>query len=165
MPPLEARVQAMPLLSPFPREALEFATAAERAGRLILAARRGLAKARGLSVAAWRLLEIIGRARGRMTVALAARRLRVSRQAVREAAGALRASGLLTVVADPASRKELRLLATPKGGLARAELNEIMATFLLEMTNDLRCDELTAAAGLLNRMAWRIRRCESVMRK
>jgi len=100
-----------------------------------------------------------------MTIVLAARRLKVSRQSVREAAGALRVSGLLAVVADPANRKELRLLATPKGGLARAELNEIMETFLLEMTNDLRSEELTTAAGLLNRMAQRIRRCESVMRK
>ena len=153
------------MLSPFPREALEFATAAERAGRLILAARRGFGKARDLSVAAWRLLELVGRSQGRLTIAHAARRLQVSRQSVREAAGALRVSGLLTVVADAVNRKDRRLLATPKGGLVRAELNEIMATFLLEMTNDFRREELTAAAGLLNGMAQRICRCESVMRK
>lgn len=153
------------MLSPFPREALEFASAVERAGRMIHAARRGLGKARGLSIADWRLLEVIGRSRGRMTIALAARRLQVSRQAVREAAHVLQARGLLAVVADPASRKAHRLLETPKGGLARAELNDLMATFLLEMTNDLRREELTITTGMLNHMAWRIRRCESVMRK
>jgi DNA-binding MarR family transcriptional regulator len=168
MPRVEAMClapgDAMSLLSPFPREALEFTTAVERAGRLILAARRGLGKAHGLSVAAWRLLEVVRRSHGRMSIAIAARRLGVSRQAVREAANALGARHLLAVVPDPANRKELLLLTTPKGGLARAELSEVMATFLLEMTNDLRREEMIAATGLLNRLAWRIRRCETVLR-
>jgi DNA-binding MarR family transcriptional regulator len=137
LPPESAR-----LLNLFPHEALKFASAAEHAGRMILAARRGLGKARGLSLADWRLLEVIGQSRGRMTFALAARRLQVSRQAVREAARVLQVRGLIAIMADPMNRKDLRLLVTPKGELERTGLNDLFSDFLLEMTDDIPREDL-----------------------
>ena len=157
------RPESARLLNLFPREALEFASATEHAGRMILDARRGLGKARGSSLADWRLLEVIGQSRGRMTFALAARRLRVSRQAVREAARVLQARGLVAIVADRLNRKELRLLATPKGELERAGLNDLLSDFLLEMTDDIPRENLVSATRLLSGLARRIGRCETVI--
>jgi DNA-binding MarR family transcriptional regulator len=132
---------------------------------MILAARRGLGKARGWSLADWRLLEVIGQCRGRMTFALAARRLQVSRQAVREAARVLQARGLVAIVADPVNRKDLRLLATPKGELERASLNDLFSDFLLEMTDDIPREDLITATRRLSGLASRIGRCETVIRR
>ena len=47
------------LLSPWPREALEFTNALERAGRALRIARRGLSGAYGLTVAEWRMLRAL----------------------------------------------------------------------------------------------------------
>jgi DNA-binding MarR family transcriptional regulator len=153
------------LLNPFPREALEFASAVERAGQMILAARRGLGKARGLSLADWRLLEVIGQSRSRLSFAITARRLQVSRQTVREAARVLQARGLVAIVADPLNRKELRLLATPTGELERAGLDDLMSDLLLEMTDDIPLEDLIAATRVLSGLARRMGRCETVIRR
>ena len=151
------------LLSPYPQEAIAFATAIERAGRLIMAARHGLAAAHGLTVPAWRLMAVISRTQRRASAARIARLLRMSRQAVRQMAGDLQERGLLSMPPGPESRKETQLLLTPKGHIAMAELDETLRFLLLEMTSESPQDRLTAAASLLNGFSGRLRRCETIL--
>jgi DNA-binding MarR family transcriptional regulator len=151
------------LLSPHPQEAMAFVTAVERAGRLIMAARRGLAAEHGLTVPAWRLLAMISRSQNRTSPARIARQLRISRQAVRDMAGDLRERGLLTMPKGPANRKEMQLLLTPEGHRSIAELDETLRFLLLEMTNDVSPETLTAVAGLIHGFSARLRRCETIL--
>jgi DNA-binding MarR family transcriptional regulator len=144
------------LLSPHPQEAIAFVTAVERAGRLIMAVRRGFAAEHALTVPAWRLLVMISRSRGRTSLARIARQLRISRQAVRDMAGDLRERGLLTM-------PEKQLLLTPEGHRLIAILDETLRFLLLEMTNDVPQETLTAAANLLNGFSARLRRCETIL--
>ena len=151
------------LLSPHPQEATAFATAVERAGRLIMAARRRLAAELGLSVPAWRLLATISRSQSGTSLARTARQLGISRQAVRDMAGDLRERGLLTMPKGPANRKETRLLLTQDGHRSIAQLDETLRFLLLEMTNDVPRETLTATADLLNCFSARLRRCETIL--
>lgn len=151
------------LLSPYLHEAIAFTTAIERAGRLIMAARHGLATAHGLSVPAWRLLVVISRTRRRASAARIARLLRMSRQAVRQTAADLCGRGLISMPRGPANRKETQLLLTPKGHIAMAELDETMHFLLLEMTSEIPQETLTAAADLLNTFSAQLRRCETIL--
>jgi len=151
------------LLSPHPQEAMAFAAAVERAGRLVMAARYGLAVAQGLTVPIWRLLAVIARSQSRTSISRIARRLQISRQAVRELAGDLRERGLLTMPRGPASRKETLLILTPGGHRAMSQLDETLRFLLLEMTSDVPQETLTAAADLLNGFSARLRRCETIL--
>ena len=144
------------LLSPHPQEAMALVTAVERAGRLIMAVRRGLAAEHGLTVPAWRLLAVISRSPSRTSLARIARQLRISRQAVRDMAGDLRERGLLTMA-------EKQLLLTPEGHRSIAQLDETLRFLLLEMTSDVPQETLTAAAELLNGFSARLRRCETIL--
>ncbi len=151
------------LLSPHPQEAMAFVTAAERAGRLVMAARHGLAAAHGLTVPAWRLLTVISRPQRRTNLARIARHLRISRQAVREMACDLRERGLLTMSRGPSSRKETLLVLTAEGRTSMAQLDETMRFLLLEMTSEVPKETLAAAAELLNGFSARLRRCETIL--
>jgi DNA-binding MarR family transcriptional regulator len=151
------------LLSPHPQEAITFVTAVERAGRLIMAVRRGLAAEHDLTVPAWRLLAVIARAQRRPGLARIARLLGISRQAVRDMAGDLRERGLLTMPCGPGSRKETLLVLTPEGHTEMAQLDETLRFLLLEMTNDVPPEALTASANLLNGFSARLRRCETIL--
>lgn len=151
------------LLSPYPREAIAFATAVERAGRLIRDARDGLAAAHDLTVPAWRLLAVIARPQRRASPARIARLLRISRQAVHQMACDLHERGLLSMPRGPASRKETLLVLTPKGHIAMADLDETLRFLLLEMTSEVPQETLTAAADLLNGFSARLRRCETIL--
>jgi DNA-binding MarR family transcriptional regulator len=144
------------LLSPHPQEAIAFVTAVERAGRLIMAVRRGFAAEHDLTVPAWRLLAVIARAQRRPGLARIARLLGISRQAVRDMAGDLRERGLLTM-------PEKQLLLTPEGHTEMAQLDETLRFLLLEMTNDVPPEALTASANLLNGFSARLRRCETIL--
>jgi len=151
------------LLSSHPQEAMAFVTAVERAGRLVMAARHGLADAHGLTVAAWRLLAVITQLQSRPSIPRIARRLRISRQSVRGMARDLHERGLLTMPRGPASRKESLLHLTPEGHRSMAELDETMRFLLLEMTSDIPREALIATADLLNGFSARLRRCETIL--
>ena len=153
------------LLSPYLQEAIAFGTAVERAGRLIMAARHGLATAHGLTVPAWRLLAVISQMRRRPSLPRVARRLRISRQSVRQMAGELHERGLLSMPTGPASRKERLVVLTPKGHLAMTRLDETLRFLLREMTNDFPQETLTATADLLNGFSARLRACETILRR
>ena len=151
------------LLSPYLQEAIAFGTAVERAGRLIMAARHGLATAYGLTVPAWRLLAMISQMQRRPSLPRIARRLRISRQAVRQMACDLHERGLLSMPTGPASRKERLAMLTPRGHLAMTQLDETLRFLLLEMTSEVPRETLTATADLLNGFSARLRACETIL--
>lgn len=140
------------LLSPWPDEAMQFAGAVERAGRLILAARRGLSAALSLTVPTWRLLKAVSQSRGDLSVAGAARRLRLARQTMRAIALDLRRKGWLELNRCPVDRRIWRLALTPEGTRILAQLETVMRVLLLEMTNDISLESLEVTTELLNRM-------------
>lgn len=152
------------LFSAWPDEARAFARAAERAGRLIRAARRGIAAHDGLSLAEWRLLAVTRTLTGRSQAAIA-RRLRVSRQAVHTMARGLRSTGCLATGRGTANRKSVQLLLTSAGALRLAVLDETLWTALLEVTNDVAREDLVTSTDALNRFSVRLRRCETIMRR
>ena len=115
------------ILSTWPREALEFANALERAARALRTARRGLSGAYGLTVAEWQMLRALrsprkstaasagAGMRQERSVAELARRLRISRQAAHRTAARLERAGLLRCVPRGGDRR-LRLASlTPDG--------------------------------------------------
>ena len=130
---------------------MAFATAIERAGRLIMAARHGLAATQVLTVPAWRLLAAISRTQGRTSHARIARRLGISRQAVRDMVGELHERGLLATSCGPTNRKEIHLLVTPDGHDMMAHLDETLCFLLREMTRDVPRETLTAAVVTADR--------------
>jgi DNA-binding MarR family transcriptional regulator len=152
------------LFSAWPQEARDFAIAIERAARMIRAARRGIAGGAELTLANWRLLALVHRAPARSPARLA-RRLRVSRQAVHAMARRLQQAGHLAVARCPGKRKSVELTLTPRGGLLLATLNETLLTALLEVSNDIPRDALVGMAARLNRYAFRLRRCEALLRR
>jgi DNA-binding MarR family transcriptional regulator len=163
------------LLSPCPREALEFTNALERAGRALRVARRGLSCAYGLTVAEWRMLRALrpprnstGRAGANIgqerSVAELARRLRISRQAAHRTATGLELAGLLRYVPHGDDRR-LRLASlTPAGERSLERLESTLRTLLLEMTSNMSPYWLEPLTDALTRLSGRLRSCSSVLR-
>ena len=133
------------LLSPWPREALEFTNALERAGRALRVARRGLSGAYGLTVAEWRML----------------RALRPPRNSTGPSAGV--GVGRERNVAALARRLRLASL-TPDGERSLQRLESTMRTLLLEMTNSISPYWLEPLTEALTRLSDRLRSCPSVLR-
>ena len=149
------------VLSTWPREALEFTNALERAARALRTARRGLSGAYGLTVAEWRMLRAL---RSPRSVAELARRLRISRQAAHRTAARLERAGLLRCVPRGGDRR-LRLASlTPDGERSLERLESTMRTLLLEMTNDISSHWLEPLTDALTRLSDRLRSCPSVFR-
>jgi len=164
------------LLSPWPREALEFTNALESAGRALRVARRGLSGAYGLTVAEWRMLRALrpprnttGRCAGvvvgqERSVAELARRMRISRQAAHRTATGLERVGLLRYAKRGGDRR-LRLASlTPDGERSLERLESTMRTLLLEMTNGISPYWLEPLIAALTRLSDRLRCCPSVLR-
>ena len=149
------------ILSTWPREALAFINALERAGRALRIARRGLSFAYGLTVAEWRMLRAL---RSSRSVAELARRLRISRQAAHRTAARLERAGLLRCVPRGSDRR-LRLASlTPDGERSLERLESTMRTLLLELTNDISPYRLEPLTDALARLSDRLRAFPSVFR-
>ena len=168
--PLTRRPRYSPL-SPWPREALAFINALERAGRALRVARRGLSAAYGLTVAEWRMLRALrppqhwsGSCAGADThrersVAALARRLRISRQAAHRTATGLERAGLLRYVSRGGDSR-LRLASlSPDGERSLERLESTMRKLLLEMTNDIYPYRLEPLADALTRLSERLWSC------
>ena len=164
------------ILSPWPREALEFTNALERAARALRTARRGLSGAYGLTVAEWQMLRALrsprkstaasagAGMRQERSVAELARRLRISRQAAHRTAARLERAGLLRCVPRGGDRR-LRLASlTPDGEHSLERLESTMRRLLLEMTNDISPHWLEPLTDVLTRLSDRLRSCPSVCR-
>ena len=168
--PITRRARYSPL-SPWPREALAFINALERAGRALRVARRGLSGAYGLTVAEWRMLRALrppqhwsGSCAGPVThrersVAALARRLRISRQAAHRTATGLERVGLLRYVWGGGDRR-LRLASlTPDGTRSLERVESTMRRLLLEMTNNISPHTLEPLTDVLTRLSGRLRSC------
>jgi DNA-binding MarR family transcriptional regulator len=152
------------LLNPWPREALQFAAALERAGRWLLAARRGLSASYGLTVAEWRMLRAIRESSAEPSIAALARRLDVTRQTAQRTAVGLQESGWLRLGPRNTDRRILVASLTAAGEAWLAELESTMRALLLEMTNDLSPQTLEIMSDALARLARRLRSCRSILR-
>jgi len=153
-----------PLLSPWPEQAIAFTTAIERVARLIARARSGMASHFELTTPGWRMLRAIAGPGPPVTLTGVARRLHVTRPSARETAGRLRDAGYLSIGRSSGDRRARLLDATEAGLESLSELDAALQFLLLEVTNDIAHADLEATARLLNRIATRIGRCETVLR-
>jgi DNA-binding MarR family transcriptional regulator len=114
---------------------------------LLLSAEERLARPAGITGARWQVLEVVGH--GPVTLAQAARTLGLTRQAVRETAGALVSLGMLERRANPYDRRAPLLALTPRG---RATVRAV-ARRRTEWTNRLAAraaqTDLPAITGVL----------------
>lgn len=159
------RARKFQLLSPWRREARAFAVAVERAGRFLRRARRGLAKARGVSLEEWRLLKVVSDTRDHRSMARMARRLGISRQAVQFMSMRLQHRGWLATAPGPVNRKNRCLLLTVTGARLFAELDKTMDALRLEVSSEIPRETLSATTTLLDRLSSRLRRCEILTRR
>lgn len=161
-PPSAARYQ---LLSPYPEQALAFTTAIERVARLIGRARTGMSSLFDLTVPGWRMLSLVELSGSIATLTHLARQLHLSRPSARETATRLRDIGYLAIGRSPGDRRLCILTVTDAGLECLSELDGCIRFLLLEMTNDVPAAHLVDAAQVLNRMASRLRACETVLRR
>lgn len=159
---MSARYQ---LLSPWPEQALAFTTAIERVARLIVRARSGMAAHFQLTVAGWRMLRFVEQSGSKATLTQLSRRLRVTRPSAREMAGRLCHVGYLSIGRSPGDRRRRRLTLTVAGKECLSEVDASIEALLLEMTNDVPAECLVDAARIMDRMARRLRACETVFRR
>lgn len=159
---MSARYQ---LLSPWPDKALAFTTAIERVARLIGRARSGMAIHFELTVPGWRLLRLVAQSGSRATFTRLARRLHVTRPSARETAGRLCEGGYLSIGRLPGDRRFRHLAVTEAGMECLSKVDAAIEALLLEMTNDVPAARLEDESRLLDRMARRLRACETVLRR
>ena len=159
---MSARYQ---LLSPWPDKAIAFTTAVEGVARLICRARSGMAIDFQLTVPGWRLLRVVAQSGSRATLTQLARRLHVTRPSARETATRLCEVGYLSIGRVPGDRRFRRLAVTDAGLECLSELDAAIEFLLLEMTNDVPATHLEDATRILDRMAKRLRACETVLRR
>jgi len=153
------------LLSPWPEQALAFTTAIERVARLIGRARSGMSAHFELTVPGWRMLRLVEKAGSRATLTNLAWRLHVTRPSARETAIRLCDLGYLSIGRTPGDRRLRRLTVTDAGLECLSELDAGIEFLLLEMTNDLPAATLVDGTRVLDRMASRLRECETVFRR
>ena len=159
---MSARYQ---LLSPWPDKAIAFTTAIEGVARLIGRARSAMAIDFQLTVPGWRLLQQVAQSGNSATLTHLARRLHVTRPSARETAGRLCDAGYLSIGRVPGDRRFRRLAVTDAGLESLSELDAAIEVLLLEMTNDIPAKHLEDASRILDRMAKRLRACETVLRR
>jgi DNA-binding MarR family transcriptional regulator len=124
------------LQSPWPRDALRFGRALERAGRGLAMARRGLSAGYGLTLTEWRLLRVIGRGPQELSIAGLARLADMKRQHAHRTVSALQRSGWLQLAPRSADRRILVVSLTAAGERWLTTLDSAMHDLLLEVTND-----------------------------
>lgn len=152
------------LRSPWPREALLFAGALERAGRGLLMARRGLSAGYGLTLTEWRMLRAIGQGPHEPSIAGLAHRTGMKRQNAYRTASALQRSGWLQFAPQSTDRRILVVSLTAAGERWLAALDSAMHALLLEMTNDLSPQSLELMSDTLGRVSRRLQACRSIVR-
>lgn len=152
------------LLSPWPREALLFAGALERAGRSLLIARRGLSAGYGLTVTEWCMLRAIGQGRHELNVAALARRTGTTRQYAHQTVSALQRLGWLQLAPRSTDRRILVVSLTGAAERWLAALDSAMRALLLEVTSDLSPHRLELMTDALVRVSHRLQACRSIVR-
>jgi DNA-binding MarR family transcriptional regulator len=159
---MSARYQ---LLSPWPEQAIAFTTAIERVARLIGRARSGMAAHFELTIPGWRMLWLVEQSGSRATLTHLARNLHVTRPSARETASRLCDIGYLSIGRSPGDQR-LRLLTVTDAGMeCLSEADAGIQFLLLEMTNDVPAACLVDTTRILDRMAGRLRACETLLRR
>jgi DNA-binding MarR family transcriptional regulator len=153
------------LLCPWPEKSLAFTTAIERVADLIGRARSVFAGHFEVTAAGWRLLQLVEQSGSKATLTRMARRLNVTRPSASETASRLSAAGYLSIGRSSVDRRVRRLTITEAGVECLSELDAGLQALLLEMTNDVPAASLEEAARILDRMAKRLRACETVFRR
>lgn len=161
-PPSAAPYQ---LLSPYPEQALAFTTAIERVARLIGRARTGMSSLFDITVPGWRMLSLVELSGSIATLTHLARHLHLSRPSARETATRLRDIGYLAIGRSPGDRRLCVLTVTDAGMECLSELDAGIKFLMLEMTSDIPVADLVQATQNLDRMAQRLRPCETVFRR
>jgi len=159
---MSARYQ---LLSPWPEQAIAFTTAIERVARLIDRARSGMAAHFQLTVPGWRMLRLVEQSGSSATLTHLAWQLHVTRPSARETATRLCNLGYLSIGRSPVDRRPRLLTVTEAGMECLSEVDAGIQALLLEMTNDVPAAFLVDATRILDRMAGRLRACETVLRR
>jgi len=153
------------LLCPWPEKSLALTTAIERVADLIGRARSGFAGHFEVTAAGWRLLQLVEQSGSRATLTHLARRLHVTRPSARETASRLCAAGYLSIGRSSGDRRLRRLTVTEAGMECLSDMDAGIQALLLEMTNDVPAANLVDATRVLDRMAKRLRACETVFRR
>lgn len=153
------------LLCPWPEKSLAFTTAIERVADLIGRARSVFAGNFEVTAAGWRLLQLVEQSGSRATLTHLARRLHVTRPSASETASRLCAAGYLSIGRSSGDRRVRRLTVTEAGLECLSDVDAGIHTLLLEMTNDVPAPSLVDATRTLDRMARRLRACETVFRR
>jgi DNA-binding MarR family transcriptional regulator len=109
-----------------------------------------------------RLVEQSGRS---ATLTHLARQLHLARASARETASRLCDIGYLSIGPSPGDQR-LRLLTVTDAGMeCLSEADAGIQFLLLEMTNDVPVAALVDATRILDRMASRLRECETLLRR
>ncbi len=159
---MSARYQ---LLSPWPEQAIAFTTSIEHVARLIGRARSGMAAHFELTVPGWRMLQLVEQSGSRATLTQLARQLHVTRPSAHETASRLRDVGYLSIGRSPGDRRFRLLIVTDAGMECLSEVDASIHVLLLEMTNDIPAACLVDTTRILDRMASRLRACETLLRR
>jgi DNA-binding MarR family transcriptional regulator len=118
-----------------------------------------------LTVPGWRMLKLVERSGTSATLTNLARRMHVTRPSARETAGRLCDAGYLSIGRLPGDRRYRLLAATEAGMECLSEVDAGIDVMLLEMTNDIPAAGLAEGSRVLDRMARRLRTCETVLRR
>jgi DNA-binding MarR family transcriptional regulator len=101
----------------------------------------------------WQLLSVVSE--GDWTVAAAARRLGITRQAVQKVANALAHDGLIAFETNPAHQRAPLLTLTPTGRHALATITASTQTWHTRMSHGLSNEDLESARRLLRSLSAR----------
>lgn len=108
----------------------------------------------GQTQSRWQLLSVV--CEGDWTVAAAARRLGISRQAVQKVANALAQDGLVGFEANPTHRRAPLLRLTPTGRQAFATITANAETWHTRVSHDLSVEDLANARHVLRTLNARV---------
>ena len=107
----------------------------------------------GQTQSRWQLLSVVSE--GDWTVAAAARRLGISRQAVQKVANALAHDGLVNLEANPTHRRAPLLRLTPTGTQALTTITANTRTWHTRMSRGLSMEDLESGRHLLRTLSAR----------
>jgi DNA-binding MarR family transcriptional regulator len=107
----------------------------------------------GQTQSRWQLLSVVSE--GDWTVAAAARRLGISRQAVQKVANALARDGLMSFEMNPTHRRAPLLGLTPTGRQALASITASTQTWHTRVSHGLSAEDLETARRLLSTLSAR----------
>jgi DNA-binding MarR family transcriptional regulator len=130
-----------------------------------MAARRNMSSIWDLTVPGWRMLRLVADFDGGVRLATLTRRLGITRPSAHATAALLCRVEMLAWSRSTEDRRIRILTLTDYGAECLEELDGAIELLVLEMTSDFSRESFRTTTELLNRMAHRLRRCESVFRR